>query len=1425
MSNTFDKLSVLDSFIEEVESYLPEIEANLERLARSPKDMHAIEETHRRTHTIGGSASMMDFPGLAHVAHGMEDILADALEGVILDEPAIALLQRSLSRAQTLVKGIRGGVDQNSIIVQDDEDFARYRAQIEATIQPESSDTESNEYTELLPQDIEMSLPLPPMQAGMPSFDEVLASFRTPTASSMEDVVWPEETVSPSLSAQFAPDTVYPPLLDAELEKSISEYVQPSASALDILAASTMHMRAQSPLSPIEAPQAPIESQQYDSNSVVSQGITQETKTDALPQVYMHVQRDAQTLDVYVYSLKTALTQLRSAMSVIEVQRGEFKGFLNGSKDALDRLEDWAGQAMGLNLRGSPELVRQYLPLSVMWVATSKLKEVLDLLNQITGGVEITDKHLHEVLQQLHLSIAACGESFKQLQTDSAHAPGWTAWQMQEDAVRERVTFERHGDITSLRAELEAKLREELRREYETRPISTAARAELEQQIRNEVRREFEAERHMRDHLSGVSESQQDLENRLRSESEIQVRQEFLDQITNNGSFASALQTMYPLPQNALPPTNFVERTTSGLTQRDTPPQPAKSVDATISAPTALSGRPLSSAVPSAAAPSPLVDFGEEAAEIFRLEAEEHLQTISMHIAALEKAPADRELIQGVRRAIHTLKGAAGMMGLHTIADLCHVSEDLLDAVMEGSIPISPAVLSIILDTAETLDVLITGKGVGQGSPEARTEALRVRYVELLGEQTVALHSVDEDISAIGDSVTQSPLLADVLGSGQSTEVRPQGELSVRVRLQKLDELVNLFGEMLVNRSVLEERMSRLARLVADVALSSNRLYDVGQKLESRFEAATLPSGRSVQVMPGEGKHAIDGRNRKNSAELEYLAEFDELELDRYTEFHRLARGLSEGISDMTTLSSEMDTVIRECEGVFGRENRLSTAFQDRLLKVRLVPLAAMAPRLYRAARAVALKQHKEFEFLLEGETTEVDRTVYEEVAGPLLHLMRNAVNHAIEVPDVRIQKGKSAAGKITLSACYEGNMVVITVRDDGTGIDPEHVRSAALARGLIRPNQMLSESHLIELIFRPGFSTAESVSEESGRGVGLDVVRDSVARLRGTLVVDSTPGQGTAFTMKFPTSLAIQSVMMVMVAGQQYAIPTVVVESVGRLDNFKRSTLSGQPAILVRDEPYALIMLAQYLSLPMGLINDKAPILLVNAGGRRVALVVDEIKSKSDVVMKNLGPHLRHVYGIAGGTVLGNGHVILILELSELLTIRPRLNSSIASGAGAVVRPEHVTQAPARKNIHTQRQTTTAQTTATAPEHGKCILVVDDSPSVRRVVSTMLKQRGWETQMARDGVEALEMIARGTPAAILLDIEMPRMDGYELIATLRAQEQYRTLPLIVLTSRAASKHQQRAMQLGANAYMVKPYQDEELVNTINSFIYGTVTR
>src|SRR6266480_1174770 len=1383
MSDTFDKLSVLDSFIEEVNSYLPEIENNLAKLAQPPSgstpgDMEAIEETYRRTHTIGGSASMMDFPGLAHVAHGMEDILGDVLDGVTtLDLPILALLQRSLGRMHQLLQGIHAGIDEEAIMAEDDADYVRYRALTDSSAQPAPASNGSSNNQQLLEAvtssfaDEPTPIPTASATPSMPSLDEVLASFRTPPVSPGEEVAWPEDSAP---AASVAPaEPVYE--LQSEYIGEGSEYrgsgermsseadipmweeypaphveeqtAEPepglaNPSALEMLVASTSSRPAATRDDPTVSP-AP--SQTPGTPSVepdVSRGERSGTipalpEADlagvtnpwqpavvaqpapvlqagelAIPTIFNEMQEEAQTVIVQASSLREVLHQLRMAMSVIESQRTEFKGFLDGSKDALDRMEDWAGQAMGLNLRNSPEHVRRYLPLSVMWVSNTKLKKVLELLTQITSGVEMTDGQIHIVLQQLSASIESCGNAFQQLQAQSSshiftHDQGWTPWEMrvsrEAEAMRERVTFERRGDLAALRTEIEAavreefrreqeaKIREEVRREYEIRPLTLAARSELERQLRNEIHQEFEAKRQLLERVSGTDnvETIQELENRLRSEIEIQVRQDFLNQITEGaGGFlnASMQQTLVPPVATAPRTSNFIDqaRQATGLPTVDThqsapdKQQPAFTPPPVVSAPVP----PVSSEVPpppaalavpprpQPAAQEPLTsasaftaDFGEEASEIFRLEAEEHLQTIIMHVAALEKSPTNREIIQGISRATHTLKGATGMMGFRAIADLSHIFEDLLDSIMEGTTTISSAVLSLILDTSETLDLLITGRGTDPRDEEASVQLLRVRYEELLGQSALrdaGVEDVDVDEMNEEDLMDDGSTVAGVVAGSQSMETNVQraarGDLSVRVRLQKLDELVNLFGELLVNRSILEERVHRLIQLVSDVGISSNRLKDVGQKLESRFEAATLPSGHSVQVMPGEGlqsKLANAKNGNKNRAEPEHLAEFDELELDRYTEFHLLARGLSEGISDMATLSTEMEAIIRDCEGVFARENRLNTTFQDRLMKARLVPLSTMTPRLYRAARAVALKQHKEFEFLLEGEDTEVDRTVNEEIAGPLLHLMRNAVNHAIETPEVRVQKGKTPAGQIKLSAAYEGNQVVITVRDDGAGIDPQRVRNAAIEQHIIQRDQVLSDSEVIELIFRPGFSTAEVLSEESGRGVGLDVVRDSVSRLRGSLEVESTPGQGTAFTMKFPTSLAIQSTMMIRINEHQFAIPTVMVESIGRLDNFKQSTFAGKSAIIVQNDLYPLNFLSQLLGLPESEPDEKAPILLVHTDRHRVGLVVDEIKGKMDVVMKNLGPHLRQVHGIAGGTVMGNGRVVLVLELIELLSSR----------------------------------------------------------------------------------------------------------------------------------------------------------------------------
>src|SRR5690348_3487139 len=465
MSNTFDKLSVLDSFIEEVNSYLPEIEANLGRLAQSTDDMEALEESYRRAHTIGGSASMMDFPGLAHVAHGMEDILGDVLDNLAtLDPPTLGLLHRSLERIHRLVAGIRNGIDENAIIAEDDADYTQYRAQMELAARATTDQSGAPASVEGQAQ-IEASASSNPPPA-IPSLDEMLASFLTPGVPAGEEVAWPEDPLPVSdAEARSRQDThpqqvlPAPPSVPAEpVQTSTLEMLAtpahrvpempPVTPNLPVAAESeALQERYQEPVPPVEAAHPVAHASAQLSGAYGTSLPTQEAGA-SVAHIYQKMQEDTRALAEQATALKRTLTQLRLAVTVVEAQRTEFKGFLDGSKDALDRMEDWAGKAMGLNLRNSPEQVRRYLPLSVMWVANSKLKKVLELLVQMTGNVEMTDEQMQGSLAQLQASIDACGEAIDQLQVVSSGQP-WSPWEtrVSHDTVHERVTFERSADI------------------------------------------------------------------------------------------------------------------------------------------------------------------------------------------------------------------------------------------------------------------------------------------------------------------------------------------------------------------------------------------------------------------------------------------------------------------------------------------------------------------------------------------------------------------------------------------------------------------------------------------------------------------------------------------------------------------------------------------------------------------------------------------------------------------------------------------------------------------------------------------------------------------------------------------------------------------------------------------------------------------
>ena len=767
--------------------------------------------------------------------------------------------------------------------------------------------------------------------------------------------------------------------------------------------------------------------------------------------------------------------------------------------------------------------------------------------------------------------------------------------------------------------------------------------------------------------------------------------------------------------------------------------------------------------------PLPPESIPDELMQAFALEAEDHLATISAQLAAWDRQPEEKERLQEIRRSIHTLKGAAGAVGLAAVAHLAHRTEDLLDQLYAGTLVATPDLVELLADSTDMLEDLIADR-----ADAGQLDDLYARYHTWLALPTE--YAPGPQLEPLGREpvidLSELAAPADLPAVRAATPAAPYrpGQV-VRVPIERLDELVRLVSELVIARTTLEQRMVDFGRTSEELRHSADRLRRVSTAMESDYEVSALASDPGGRAVSGSSATAWG---------------FDELELDRYTEFHRLSREMTETTADINSIGNELTTLLGDFDSMLNRQGRLSSELQDKLMRVRMVPLSTLTARLRRAVRVLAREQGKQVELAFEGAEIELDKTVLEEMADPLLHLLRNAVHHGIEPPALRQVMGKPPQGTACLRAFHEGNQVVLQVTDDGAGLEPQLLRSAALTGGFLSTAQAAaaSDRDLMALIFQPGFSTAGRITEVSGRGVGLDVVRSQVHKLKGTVAVDSVPGQGTTITVRLPMTLAVARALLVQAHKETFAIPLDAVTQILRLERKELEPLAREQVIRSGGQVFPVLWLGRVLRLrqPADETVKRMPVLILKAEGRQVALVVDHLLGGREIVIKTLGNHLRRVIGITGATLMGDGSVVLILNPGDLVS-RP---------AGPVTEAPAVRQAPR-------------------------VMIVDDSMSVRRVVSNLIAGAGWQPVAARDGLEALEMVHRGIrpPDAILLDIEMPRMDGYEFMAALRSEAVFQTIPIIILTSRAGEKHRLRALDMGAVDYVVKPYQDQVLIDMI----------
>jgi chemosensory pili system protein ChpA (sensor histidine kinase/response regulator) len=831
-------------------------------------------------------------------------------------------------------------------------------------------------------------------------------------------------------------------------------------------------------------------------------------------------------------------------------------------------------------------------------------------------------------------------------------------------------------------------------------------------------------------------------------------------------------------------------------------------------------GEPIPEVFPAASYVEHLPRDGEvpdEVLEFFVPEAEEHLQAVTECLLALEGNP-NADDINRLFRSMHTVKGSAAQVGLHRLSAVAHRVEDLIGRLRDGVLQPSAEIVDVLLQSVDVLKQFLHRRWPSEADMAAAVDPLLARIAEQAPEEvegeTASSEAGAEAVAAAPAlAALSAPARAAATGQGQAAQALPQAK-SVRISLEWLDRMMNAVGELVINRTRMLGRLSELSKLVEVLQFSKVRLAgkvsDFQEKHEfSRISNTLVPGGQQLPKDTFRGNVGALSPITSND-----LLEFSELEMDRYDDVNILSRSLTE-------ISADVSEVLTQLEGFMGRVDsdideftKLAHHLQDEITAARMVPIGNLYTRVSRSVRDAVKAAGKPVELVLEGAETELDNNIVQHVSDPLIHLVRNAVAHGIEDVDARRRAGKPEKGRVAVRAYHRGNHIFIEVEDDGRGINYESVRQSVVDSGAMSSIAAaeLSERELREFLFRPGFSTASSTSELAGRGVGLDVVRSNVHALNGEIEVRSETGRGACFTVKLPLTLIISQALFIRCGTSVFAFPLAVVEEIRRLKPEEIEDVGGKLLTRVRGEVTEVVRLDLQLALPpLEPLNGYFHMVIVKVAGRHVGVVVEEVLGKDEIVIKNLGDYLRRVKLFPGTTIASDGSLILLIDLNRLVNAdtaeRHALPASspaarvFAPGAAAVaagsIPPEAVD----------------------AIENDRVVVVADDSISVRKFVGRMLEKAGYRVKLASDGLEASEVVAQVGCHLVVTDLEMPRMNGYELMAHLRQNPATRKIPVLVVTSRAGAKHRDRAMKEGASGFLTKPVQEDQLIATVESLI------
>ncbi len=752
----------------------------------------------------------------------------------------------------------------------------------------------------------------------------------------------------------------------------------------------------------------------------------------------------------------------------------------------------------------------------------------------------------------------------------------------------------------------------------------------------------------------------------------------------------------------------------------------------------------------------------------------------------------DLAIVQNLQREIHTFKGGARMAGLVALGDLSHAMETLLERIAGQLLPPSVSAIAALEQGCDQLNNWTESAGRGEvpkaGNAlmlfEQRAKALTAVPVQpaAVTEKPAETGAPAEELQEIPDVPAVEPEPAEEQPAEPATKTAEPGEEPVvsqhiRVNAELLDSLVNSAGEISICRSRLEQQVSFMRDNLKEFDETVSRLRDQFRKLE--METETQIRSRYQQELPSDAD------------------EFDPLEMDRFSSMQQLSRSLSESVSDLLNLQEILDDAARKSEALLVQQSRVSSDLQEGLMQTRMVHFGTIAPRLRRIIRTAASETRKKARLNLRmtGGGDQLDRNVLERITAPLEHLLRNAIVHGIEKPAVRRKLKKPEEGELSITVAAEATEFVVRIEDDGAGMDLKAIHARAIKMGLIDKNAEPPPQQLLQFVLHSGFSTSKTVTALAGRGVGMDVVNSEIKQIGGSVEIESEAGKGTCFTIRIPFTLAVMQAIGVMAGEHRYLIPVASVAGVARVlpADYQALFEQDKPEYEFAGQRYTILELEPLLgepTTPLG--DDTISILMIKSGNQRAAFRVPELLGHREIVIKPVGPQISSVPGILGGTITGDGQVVIIIDAG------PLIRQAMLTGA----RP-----APPMENIDLRPPKTLA-------------MVVDDSITMRKVTRRVLETYDFEVVTARDGVEAVEQMRERVPDLLLLDIEMPRMDGYQVAEHVRSDARLRHIPIIMITSRAGQKHRERGKQAGANAYLSKPYKEAELIDEVKKLLY-----